>query len=92
MFCTALRHKFFKNVQVKDTNSVSVGLDYPGVGPELSSWKYSGRAKFIAVTDAQVFIGLRLLSQLEASSRLWKLYMQFTVLFKWPRLCERVKT
>ncbi|KAI1139294.1 tryptophan synthase beta subunit-like PLP-dependent enzyme [Hypoxylon sp. FL0543] len=54
-----------ENGQVKDTHSVSAGLDYPGVGPELSSWKDSSRAKFIAVTDAQAFIGFRLLSQLE---------------------------
>ena len=44
---------------------VSAGLDYPGVGPELSSWKDSERAKFIAATDQEAFIGFRLLSQLE---------------------------
>lgn len=51
--------------QISDTHSVSAGLDYPGVGPELSSWKDSERAKFIAATDAEAFIGFRLLSQLE---------------------------
>jgi tryptophan synthase len=51
--------------QIEDTHSVSAGLDYPGVGPELSSWKDSGRAQFIAATDAQAFEGFRLLSQLE---------------------------
>jgi tryptophan synthase len=54
-----------KDGQIKDTHSVSAGLDYPGVGPELSWWKDSGRAKFIAATDAQAFTGFRLLSQLE---------------------------
>ncbi|KAI8958281.1 tryptophan synthetase [Daldinia sp. FL1419] len=51
--------------QISDTHSVSAGLDYPGVGPELSSWKDSERAKFIAATDAEAFIGFRLMSQLE---------------------------
>ncbi|KAL2192512.1 tryptophan synthase beta subunit-like PLP-dependent enzyme [Corynascus similis CBS 632.67] len=51
--------------QISDTHSVSAGLDYPGVGPELSNWKDTDRAKFIAATDAQAFIGFRLMSQLE---------------------------
>ncbi|KAK7607835.1 tryptophan synthase-like protein [Phyllosticta paracitricarpa] len=51
--------------QINETHSVSAGLDYPGVGPELSSWKDSERAKFIAATDAEAFIGFRLISQLE---------------------------
>jgi len=54
-----------KHGQITETHSVSAGLDYPGVGPELSSWKDSDRAKFIAATDAEAFIGFRLLSQLE---------------------------
>lgn len=51
--------------QISETHSVSAGLDYPGVGPELSSWKDNARAKFIAATDAEAFKGFRLLSQLE---------------------------
>jgi len=54
-----------KHGQISDTHSVSAGLDYPAVGPELSSWKDSERAKFIAATDAEAFMGFRLLSQLE---------------------------
>ncbi|KAI5206923.1 tryptophan synthase-like protein [Aureobasidium subglaciale] len=54
-----------KHGQISDTHSVSAGLDYPGVGPELASWKDNDRAKFIAATDAEAFIGFRLLSQLE---------------------------
>ncbi|PNY23659.1 Tryptophan synthase [Tolypocladium capitatum] len=54
-----------KDGQISDTHSVSAGLDYPGVGPELSSWKDSQRAKFIAATDAEAFSGFRLISQLE---------------------------
>ncbi|CDR37914.1 CYFA0S01e19130g1_1 [Cyberlindnera fabianii] len=51
--------------QIHDTHSVSAGLDYPGVGPELAAWKASGRAQFIAATDAEALEGFRLLSQLE---------------------------
>lgn len=51
--------------QISDTHSVSAGLDYPGVGPELSGWKDSERAKFIAATDSEAFIGFKLLSELE---------------------------
>lgn len=51
--------------QIQDTHSVSAGLDYPGVGPELSSWKDSDRATFLAATDAQAFEGFRDLSQFE---------------------------
>ena len=51
--------------QISETHSVSAGLDYPGVGPELSSWKDTERAKFIAATDAEAFKGFRLLSELE---------------------------
>lgn len=51
--------------QVHDTHSVSAGLDYPGVGPELAFWKATGRAEFIAATDAQALAGFRMLSQLE---------------------------
>lgn len=51
--------------QISDTHSVSAGLDYPGVGPELASWKDSDRAKYIAATDAEAFTGFKLMSQLE---------------------------
>lgn len=51
--------------QISDTHSVSAGLDYPGVGPELAQWKESNRATFLSATNAQAFQGFRLLSQLE---------------------------
>jgi tryptophan synthase len=51
--------------QINDTHSISAGLDYPGVGPELANWKDTERAKFVAATDAEAFIGFRLMSQLE---------------------------
>ncbi len=41
------------NGQVLETHSVSAGLDYPGVGPEHSYLKDSGRAEYVAVTDEE---------------------------------------
>ena len=54
-----------KHGQITETHSVSAGLDYPGVGPELSSWKDNERAKFVAATDSEAFLGFKLMSQLE---------------------------
>lgn len=51
--------------QIVDTHSISAGLDYPGVGPELASWKHSGRAEFVACTDADALRGFRILSETE---------------------------
>ena len=39
--------------QIHETHSISAGLDYPGVGPEHSYLKDSGRAEYLAVTDSQ---------------------------------------
>ena len=38
--------------QTADVHSVSAGLDYPGVGPEHSFWRDSGRVDYTSVTDA----------------------------------------
>ena len=51
--------------QVKETHSISAGLDYPGVGPEHSHLKDTGRAEYVAVTDAQALEGFHLLSRTE---------------------------
>jgi tryptophan synthase len=51
--------------QISDTHSISAGLDYPGVGPELSQWKDASRARFINATDSQALIGFRTLSETE---------------------------
>ncbi|HVS47103.1 MAG TPA: tryptophan synthase subunit beta [Verrucomicrobiae bacterium] len=39
--------------QVRETHSISAGLDYPGVGPEHAHLKETGRATYVSVTDAQ---------------------------------------
>jgi len=39
--------------QIRETHSVSAGLDYPGVGPEHAWLKDSGRAQYVGATDEQ---------------------------------------
>ncbi len=51
--------------QICPTHSLSAGLDYPGVGPEHSYLKESGRATYVAVNDAQALEGLRVLAATE---------------------------
>lgn len=51
--------------QVHPAHSISAGLDYPGVGPEHSHLLESGRATYVAVTDADALAGVRTLSRLE---------------------------
>ena len=47
------------------TYSIAAGLDYPGVGPEHSFYKASGRAEYVAVTDEEALEAFKLLSQVE---------------------------
>lgn len=51
--------------QVLGTHSISAGLDYPGVGPEHAYFKETGRARYVAVGDAEALEGFRLLAETE---------------------------
>jgi tryptophan synthase beta chain len=51
--------------QVHPAHSISAGLDYPGVGPEHSYLKDSGRAEYVAITDDEAVAGFELLSRTE---------------------------
>jgi tryptophan synthase beta chain len=51
--------------QVHPAHSISAGLDYPGVGPEHSYLKDSGRAMYVSVEDGQALEGFAALSRLE---------------------------
>jgi len=51
--------------QVKHAHSISAGLDYPGVGPEHAHLAETGRATYVAATDAEALHGFRRLSELE---------------------------
>jgi len=51
--------------QVHPAHSISAGLDYPGVGPEHSFLKDSGRATYVSISDDEALEGLVTLSRLE---------------------------
>ncbi len=51
--------------QVRGTESISAGLDYPGVGPEHSFLKETGRATYVSVTDDEAVGAFHLLSEKE---------------------------
>jgi tryptophan synthase beta chain len=51
--------------QTEAVHSVSAGLDYPGVGPEHSYWKDSGRVRYTRVADADALQGFQLCCRLE---------------------------
>jgi len=51
--------------QVQLAHSIAAGLDYPGVGPEHSQLRDSGRVTYSRVTDAEALAGFRDLSRLE---------------------------
>ncbi len=51
--------------QTSPVHSCSAGLDYPGVGPEHSYWKDTGRVLYTSVTDQEALDAFRLLAELE---------------------------
>ena len=51
--------------QVLEAESISAGLDYPGVGPEHAHLAAIGRARYEQVTDAEVLDAFTLLSRME---------------------------
>ena len=51
--------------QTLDVHSVSAGLDYPGVGPEHSYWKDTGRVKYNPVSDVEALAAFDKLARLE---------------------------
>ena len=51
--------------QVHPAHSISAGLDYPGVGPEHSFLKDSGRAEYVSVSDDEALDGFQMLARLE---------------------------
>jgi tryptophan synthase beta chain len=51
--------------QILEGHSISAGLDYPGVGPEHSWLKETGRAKYVAITDKEALVAFQLCTRLE---------------------------
>jgi len=54
-----------KDGQVMSTHSISAGLDYPGVGPEHSYFKETGRAEYVAITDDEALDAFQWLARKE---------------------------
>lgn len=54
-----------ENGEPKPTYSIAAGLDYPGVGPEHSFLKTSGRAEYVTVTGQEALEAFKLLSKVE---------------------------
>jgi tryptophan synthase beta chain len=51
--------------QIAPSHSISAGLDYPGVGPEHSFLKDSGRAEYVSVMDKEALDGFQLAARTE---------------------------
>jgi tryptophan synthase beta chain len=51
--------------QVEDAHSISAGLDYPGVGPEHAHLRDTGRARYLAATDAEALAAFTRLAETE---------------------------
>jgi len=51
--------------QIRETHSIAAGLDYPGVGPELSFLRDRGRVQFVSATDGQAIQAIRRLAEVE---------------------------
>ena len=51
--------------QIIEAHSISAGLDYPGTGPQHAFLRDTGRARYVAVTDAQALEAFREVSRLE---------------------------
>jgi tryptophan synthase beta chain len=54
-----------ENGQISPSHSISAGLDYPGVGPEHSYLKDSGRAEYVSITDDEAMDGFQMLAHSE---------------------------
>ncbi len=51
--------------QIRQTHSMAAGLDYPGVGPELSYLRDKGRVRFVSATDREASHAFRALAEVE---------------------------
>lgn len=51
--------------QIRETHSIAAGLDYPGVGPELSFLRDRGRVQFVSATDGEAIHATRRLAEVE---------------------------
>ncbi|MCK5672945.1 MAG: tryptophan synthase subunit beta, partial [Spirochaetales bacterium] len=54
-----------KDGQVLPTHSISAGLDYPGIGPELAHYGQTGRIEYTSATDSEALEALKFFAQNE---------------------------
>ena len=54
-----------KRGQIRETHSIAAGLDYPGVGPELSYLRDRGRVEFASATDREAIEAIKFLAEVE---------------------------
>ena len=53
------------NGQINDAHSISAGLDYPGIGPEHSWLKETGRVQYVNASDTEALNAFKVCSKLE---------------------------
>ena len=77
VFCIWYENLFMQDNsgQILSTQSVSAGLDYPGVGPEHSYLKDSGRVEYDSATDEEALDSFHDLTKLRELCPLWKQLM-----------------
>ncbi len=51
--------------QIKEGHSISAGLDYPGIGPEHSFLKDTGRVEYVPIMDTEALDAFKLLTRVE---------------------------
>ena len=54
-----------ENGQIRETHSISAGLDYPGVGPEHAWLKDTGRAEYVSITDDEALAAFHACCRIE---------------------------
>ncbi len=54
-----------KEGQITEAHSISAGLDYPGIGPEHSWLKETGRIEYVSATDNEALAAFQMLCKLE---------------------------
>jgi tryptophan synthase beta chain len=74
--------------QVVEAHSISAGLDYPGVGPQIAALAAGGRLELAAATDAEALAALRQVARLEGILPALETAHAFAVL---PRLIAGIE-
>jgi tryptophan synthase beta chain len=71
--------------QILEAHSISAGLDYPGTGPEHAWLRDTGRAQYVAVTDAQAVTAFKRVARLEGIVPALETAHAFAYVFDGPK-------